>query len=340
MNKMIEIKTKNESETECCSETDRCYESNSSDSECSYLCNDDRSSADDDDDGDDEKLSYPPPSQLLLPDFPSLNVSSTINSMNDKDNFPINSRVPIPIETDLFVGEMLLIIRPSNPEKDDPYWNSKVFKKKKRRIVIQIQGKLKHKPKGVLYAGAEISKQMELGFVARGMSSILLNLVKKFCKTVHYSFGDDKDDEKPHIVVPAYNIFDRFIVTKENEQLPKLGEPFIESTESISARRNSKDTMSIWNTEDTYSISFYSMYIDIASWSIVNLPLYGDINFHTFWGNSLLRIVMYENRNNDDDATTTKEDEKGKRRKEKNNQILHLQKDNNYAIFLQIKHSP
>lgn len=45
----------------------------------------------------------------------------------------INSRKGIPIETDLFVGKMVLILRPTNVD-DDPYYNDKIFSKKRRRV--------------------------------------------------------------------------------------------------------------------------------------------------------------------------------------------------------------
>jgi hypothetical protein len=49
-------------------------------------------------------------------------------------NFPLNSKVPVPIESDLFVGHMLMIVRPLQPEVDDPYWNERIFSKRKRRV--------------------------------------------------------------------------------------------------------------------------------------------------------------------------------------------------------------
>jgi hypothetical protein len=58
-------------------------------------------------------------------------------------------------------------MRPNNPQ-DDPYWNDKIFSKKKRRVVMQLQGKLKYKPKGVVYAGMEVSDPMKLGLLASG----------------------------------------------------------------------------------------------------------------------------------------------------------------------------
>ena len=51
----------------------------------------------------------------------------------DGQSFEINSRQGIPVENDFFVGKFLVLLRPSNPA-DDPYYNEKIFSKKKRSV--------------------------------------------------------------------------------------------------------------------------------------------------------------------------------------------------------------
>ena len=250
-----------------------------------------------------------------LPTFPSLSVSLLERNGNLQPGFPLNSREPVLVETDLFVGKMLMILRPINPE-DDPYWNDRIFAKRKRRVVLQLQGKFKRAPTGTVYAGGEISEQMRLGLVAKGICGILLKLVKSVAPDTHYSFGDNGEKEKPHIVIPAWSFFDRLIVTKPGEEPPELGQDFFEPEESVTARKNLKSTAH-WNTDDTFSMSFYSMYMDLVKWQIVQLPVTSDIDFKTFWGNSFLRIVLYEN-------TTPMKDAR------------HLQKDNTYFFAVEV----
>jgi hypothetical protein len=36
------------------------------------------------------------------------------------------------------------------------------------QLILQIQGKFKRQPRGVLYAGAEVSEPMKLGLLAKG----------------------------------------------------------------------------------------------------------------------------------------------------------------------------
>jgi hypothetical protein len=134
---------------------------------------------------------------------------------------------------------------------------------------------------------------------------------------MHYSFGDDEHKEEAHIVVPAYTFFERLVATPPGETPPLLGDDFTEPEESLLQRRKSKSTGD-WNTSDTYSMSFYSMYVDLPRWKIVNVPVTKDIDLKTFWGNSFLRIVLYEMNTPPGDSR-------------------HLRDYNDYALVIQVK---
>jgi len=250
--------------------------------------------------------------ECRLPKFPSLQVK--LQRRNGVLHpFPLNARAPVDVETELFKGKLLLLIRPPNPE-DDPYWNERVFSKKKRRMIVQVQGKFNYRPKGIIYAGAEVSNQMKLGLLSKGLCGVLLRLVESFNSQLHYSYGDSKGDEKPHIAVPAYSFFERVVVTPQGEQPPPIDELFGESSASATSRKRSNGD-GIWNTSDTFSFSFYSMYIDLPTWQLVGLPLQGDLSLKTFWGDSMLKICMYE---------------------KLGNQAEHYQRSNNYAFAIQV----
>ena len=257
-----------------------------------------------------EEQDYP------LAKFPSLAVSVLEKNGDFVAGFPINSQDAVPVETDLFKGRMLMLVKPLRPE-DDPYWTERLFSKKKRRFVFQLQGKFKRVPQGTLYAGGEISDQMKLGLVAKGICGLLLKFIKSVAPDTHYSFGDSNDKEKPHIVVPAWSFFERLVVTKPGEVPPEMGEEFVESEESLAARQYKKSQAN-WNTEDTYSMSFYTMYLDFAKWQVVQIPVTSDLDLKTFWSNSFLRIVLFEN-------TTPPKDGR------------HLQKDNAYFFAVEVR---
>jgi hypothetical protein len=104
-----------------------------------------------------------------LPSFPSLDFRLLQKNGKLEPNFPLNSRTGVPFDTDLFQGKVLFILRPpNNPAKEDPFWNERIFATKQRRVIVQVQGKFKRKPQGILYAGGEITDPMKLGLISKG----------------------------------------------------------------------------------------------------------------------------------------------------------------------------
>jgi len=111
-----------------------------------------------------------PPLELQnLPSFPTLDFRLLQKGGYLQPNFPLNSRTGVPFDTELFQGKALFLLRPmTDPATEDPYWNERIFAHKQRRVIVQVQGKFKYKPQGILYAGGEISEPMKLGLVAKG----------------------------------------------------------------------------------------------------------------------------------------------------------------------------
>ncbi|GKY98391.1 hypothetical protein MPSEU_000796600 [Mayamaea pseudoterrestris] len=227
---------------------------------------------------------------IQLPRFRTLQ-AACVGMGGNMHNFSLNAREAASFETDLFKGKIICVLRPENPSSDDPFWHERVFAHKRRRLIINVQGTFKKQPTGVVYAGAEISKPMRLGLVTRALAGVLLKLVDRFIPGVHSSFGDD--NEQAHIVAPALGFFERIVVTPPGKIAPKLDEDIVESTESMASRRSGKSSIK-WNTVDTFTFSFYSMNIDLPNWSLVGLPVSGDISLTTFWGDSALKLCMYE----------------------------------------------
>lgn len=212
------------------------------------------------------------------------------NNKGSPTPFPLNTTQPISFRNDLFEGHCLMVVKPFPPQHD-PHWHARMFQHKKRRILWQLQGKFRRPLQGVLYAGAEWQQPMRLGLVAQGVARLLLKLVQRFYSNVHYSFGTD--EELAHIVIPAFSAMERIIVTPPNETPPVMGEFWEESAESVQLRKQTQST-GTWNTTDTYSMEFFSMYIDLAQWKLVRLPVSGDIALQTVWGESPMNICMYE----------------------------------------------
>mmetsp|Transcript_21010 Transcript_21010/g.34730 ORF Transcript_21010/g.34730 Transcript_21010/m.34730 type:complete len:1120 (+) Transcript_21010:118-3477(+) len=249
--------------------------------------------------------------------FPTLGLSLQRKHGFMQQDVPINARLPISFETDLFAGQMSILIRPQHPE-DDPYHYDQVFSQTKVRFVLQIQGKFKYIPQGTVFAGLEVVDDMKAALIMQGFCSLILRHVRKNHPNCHHSFGDEKG-EKAHIVAPAWTFFDRLVATKHKSTPPPVGEPFNESHGSVSARRSSR-SLGAWNTKDTYSFASYSECIDFPSWHLVDLSFVRNSDMHNFLGDSPIKIVMYEHR----DMTVAPE--------------KHLQVYNHYLFSLQMTH--
>jgi len=155
----------------------------------------------------------------------------------------------------------------------------------------------------MLYCGGELDTvdAMPLTPVTRAVSNVLLSLLSRIVGSdMDYSFGGSS--EKPHISFPLVEAMDRIIVTKASstEPPPMMGVPF---PEPQSERRPNV----VWNTQDTYSMSFHSSCVDLATWKVVH-PFTVDLK--QFWGNDAgLRLVIYDkqcNASNSDDEDDPK----------------------------------
>lgn len=125
------------------------------------------------------------------------------------------------------------------------------------------------------------------------MVGLILRNVRKKHPTVHYSYGDDL--ERPHVVVPAWTLFDRMVVTRGTDEPPEMDQLFPEPPKSVAARQASASN-GAWNTTSTYSFSFSSRFVDFPEWKLINLIFSHDIDLHMFWGNAPIRLVLYEHR--------------------------------------------
>jgi len=225
--------------------------------------------------------------ELLFPEsFDTLSMN-VISHENKLIKFEANSVGGVEIETDYFVGKILFLLR--NP--NDTIYFKRFFEDKKRLFEIQVQGRLKRIPRGTVYFGGELTEPMELSLVSKGISSVILRMLRKKT-TVHFSFGDD--EEYSHIVFPLLSVVDNLIVTRNGEKPPEIGFPFVETLDSKQERK-SGIFQPDWNLEYIYSFSIHSMSIDFPKWSIVNVPMISDLSLATFWGDSPIRIAIYEN---------------------------------------------
>jgi Protein of unknown function, DUF547/Protein of unknown function (DUF1769) len=231
---------------------------------------------------------------------------------------PVNSKSPLTFETDLFVGKIVLFMKPSDPDEG---LHNKFCKETKASFILQIQGKFKYIPTGTLFAGAELTcDELKPALVTKGLCGLLLKAIKKKHQNMHSSYGDFV--EKPHIVVPAWTFFDRIVRTKPSDKPPSIEEPFFEPSGSVSARQKS-GSIGAWNTIDTYSFGSFCPFLDFPLWQLVNVPFCRDTSLHNFWGDSMVRLVLYEQRDNANSMEAVG---------------LHKPAANSYLFSLQLEH--
>lgn len=189
------------------------------------------------------------------------------------------------MDNPLFSGTMIAMIR--TPNVDDPTaptgtpYNEQVsqyFADKQRRFEYQYQVKLKKLPEGRIFFACEVDESIKLGMVQRAFTGAAMAFMKKMNSAFHFSLtGGNKDNatdgkyEKVHVGFPVEIGFDRLVVTKPGEPIPKLGGPIYEDPEIVKQRK--KGLLEIdWNTEDTYTFSVWSAYVDFLEWGAMNLP--------------------------------------------------------------------
>ncbi|RHY35218.1 hypothetical protein DYB32_000286 [Aphanomyces invadans] len=208
-----------------------------------------------------------------------------------------NSDHPIRFENDLFSGQILFLLRTDPmPSK----W-SHLFSGRRRSFWIQLQGRFKKQPHGQVYIGGEVPRKMQLGIITRSFCSILLRVLNLLVVGLHYSLGltspDDvnhpSEEELGHICFPLHSSVDEFVCTPAGQSPPTLGvDSFGESAAARAERKAAKDLYK-YNTDDTYTFSFFSFYIDFVAWKLVHVPGLPTINLERFWDTMPLRIVSY-----------------------------------------------
>lgn len=162
---------------------------------------------------------------------------------------------------------------------------------------IQLQGRFKRIPKGVIYCGGELADDnFRFSPLMKGLANALIKLLVRYIgNDLEYSFGNTTnatgESKLPFISFPLKTAMNDVIVTPFGEVPPQMGEPFIETNESRTIRKRSAIDAQHWSLEDTYSMSFTASSLDLTTWKVF-YPF--ETNLSLFWGNSPLRLVIYE----------------------------------------------
>jgi len=288
--------------------------------------------------------------------FPSLRADILVNNCEGKEQrkpFELNSEVSI--DNAFFVGRVMLLLRPSIPS-DDPDYRSQIGNNDKCTFVLRLQGRFKQKiPREDLMIGAQTTSRLTLLDNASTWTKGIVNwslqtlAMKMNCSMTH-SFGNDNDNDMdvedddaslPHISFPLYSCMNRVIRSPltdnnvTNTLVPLMGQSFqdfhLENNDD-EAEDNSNDEYEeekkdddvdssslFWDPNVLYSMECTGDAIDLANWKILS-PM--EMNLSTFWGNSPLRIVIYQKQQKEE---VQQEEEDIKEEKNKLNYIFNLQ---------------
>ncbi|OWZ11563.1 hypothetical protein PHMEG_00015398 [Phytophthora megakarya] len=229
----------------------------------------------------------PPPhlSSLVLRDVGSVDLP--------QEDMKMNSRSPIPFETELFQGHALFLVR-TQPQ-DDHY--ATLFRGKRRMFWIQVQGRFKQVPQGPVFLGGELPARISPGVFTRSVALIIMGLIRRLVGRVSFSFGSTENaDELPAVAFPLYQSVDQFVETKQGDSPPILGTgDFGESENQRRRRRHTPLGEEKLVLGHTYTFDFHTMYVDLTRWETANLP--GGLNamdLASFFDSLPLRLVAYQ----------------------------------------------
>lgn len=191
-----------------------------------------------------------------------------------------------PIDNDFFHGRLCLLLR-DHPKCDYNFDNqTDIF------FELQVQGRFKRKPKGPLYMGLEIPNEDEvkLSWPLKTFLKAAISFMKSWGYNWIY-FNLKKSESTPQMISsPAFQAFDRIVITSDEETPPHLGYAIPELEEDAFNRKNFKFDHKI-STDQTYTMSFNHTYVDLLRWKVNGIPV---VNSFHFGFTDSMRLIMYE----------------------------------------------
>lgn len=185
-----------------------------------------------------------------------------------------NSQEPFEVENDIVSGLAILKVRTN--DKNDHY--APYFAGKQRSFEIQIQGQLKNISEDErIFIGIETEGPIKLsGFFTKATAKIVLGIISATVQNAHCTMGNER--ECGQLTFPLDICADRLAVTHPGDAPPEMGVHMFPEEFS----RQNRPALKSYNTEDTYSFSLHSMYVDLVQWQLCNLPGVGRVSLDNF----------------------------------------------------------
>ena len=152
---------------------------------------------------------------------------------------------PLPIESDLFVGEMAMLSRPTHSAELEAsgYSTKWYFGGKTRSWEVRVQGRFKRKPEGALFVGIEIYDfcyDLQPSLSTYALERLVMPLFRRAVHpaSLHFSRGSrphqSEDPEALAIIAEGIGALDQLIDTPAGETPPEL----MSDLESHGLRKN------------------------------------------------------------------------------------------------------
>jgi len=222
---------------------------------------------------------------------------------------------PITLDNDCFTIQIMLLVRTPDvdlvkePTPTLPMAKSisEYMKGRQRRFEFQFRVKFKKVPTGPIFLGCEVEQQIKLGRITKGLTSVLLAMIRRINSGFHYSWGIDKKTtpedldsgnyEKTHLSFPVEASMDRIVITKPGETPPTLGQELPETDASVKRRRKLGAGCINWNGEDTYTMCLWSAYVDWIQWRCMNVVGVRAFPLGLVLGTQPISLSVYEMKN-------------------------------------------
>eukprot|EP00545_Synedropsis_sp_CCMP1620_P009307 CAMPEP_0119006354 /NCGR_PEP_ID=MMETSP1176-20130426/2249_1 /TAXON_ID=265551 /ORGANISM="Synedropsis recta cf, Strain CCMP1620" /LENGTH=393 /DNA_ID=CAMNT_0006958263 /DNA_START=215 /DNA_END=1396 /DNA_ORIENTATION=+ len=229
----------------------------------------------------------------------------------------IPNSVPILVDNECFSGQVMLLIRTPDvdnaateaaPSLESAQQTSDYLSGRQRRFEFQFRVKFKKVPTGPIFLGCEVEQPVKIGRVTKGLTSVLLAMIRRINSGFHYSWGIDakktkqadidRDEyEKTHLSFPVEASMDRIVITKPGETLPTMGQELPETDASVKRRRKQGAGSIEWNMEDTYTMCLWSAYVDWIQWRCMNVTGVRPFPLGLVLGTQPIYLSVYEIKN-------------------------------------------
>eukprot|EP01062_Namystynia_karyoxenos_P082788 TRINITY_DN9391_c0_g1_i1.p1 TRINITY_DN9391_c0_g1~~TRINITY_DN9391_c0_g1_i1.p1 ORF type:complete len:370 (+),score=111.10 TRINITY_DN9391_c0_g1_i1:77-1111(+) len=161
-----------------------------------------------------------------------------------------------------------------------------------KRLSMQVQGRFKAPPQGMVYLGGEVDGRLQLGFATRAMCRALIGVAKAVNPRVRATLADAAGTaELPSMSLPLAEMVHSWHQAAPGEQPPSLAGLLPEGDLAGMRQRYRADYP--FDPDVTYTFSWSSASLDLGDWQINSVPGISGTSLKTFWGEMPFGLAAY-----------------------------------------------